>query len=72
MCFAVSRTGKQGYIQVDDKTAQHGHSPGKSVMVNTKGSIYLGMDLFTSHRNLHYITETWIMNLCIILHKNQQ
>ncbi|XP_053096921.1 basement membrane-specific heparan sulfate proteoglycan core protein isoform X12 [Pangasianodon hypophthalmus] len=36
------RTGKQGYIQVDDRTAQHGQSPGRSVMVNTKGSIYLG------------------------------
>ncbi|TSL61242.1 Basement membrane-specific heparan sulfate proteoglycan core protein [Bagarius yarrelli] len=36
------RTGKQGYIQVDDRTAQHGRSPGRSVMVNTNGSIYLG------------------------------
>ncbi|XP_053339071.1 basement membrane-specific heparan sulfate proteoglycan core protein isoform X5 [Clarias gariepinus] len=36
------RTGKQGYIQVDDRTPQHGQSPGRSVMVNTKGSIYLG------------------------------
>ncbi|XP_060793467.1 basement membrane-specific heparan sulfate proteoglycan core protein isoform X9 [Neoarius graeffei] len=36
------RTGKQGYIQVDDRTAQHGQSPGRSVMVNTKGNIYLG------------------------------
>ncbi|XP_046725155.1 basement membrane-specific heparan sulfate proteoglycan core protein isoform X3 [Silurus meridionalis] len=36
------RTGKQGYVQVDDRAAQHGESPGRSVMVNTKGSIYLG------------------------------
>ncbi|XP_058266507.1 basement membrane-specific heparan sulfate proteoglycan core protein-like isoform X2 [Hemibagrus wyckioides] len=36
------RTGKQGYIQVDDRTAQRGQSPGRSVMVNTKGRIYLG------------------------------
>ncbi|KAK3547531.1 hypothetical protein QTP86_021514, partial [Hemibagrus guttatus] len=37
------RAGKQGYIQVDDRTAQRGQSPGRSVMVNTKGRIYLGV-----------------------------
>lgn len=49
MCvfFVVSRTGKQGYVQVDGRTIQHGQSPGRSVMVNTKGNIYLGMDHFT-------------------------
>ncbi|XP_072552989.1 basement membrane-specific heparan sulfate proteoglycan core protein [Salminus brasiliensis] len=36
------RTGKQGYIQVDGGTARRGQSQGKSIMVNTKGNIYLG------------------------------
>uniref|UniRef100_A0A7N6A6L9 Heparan sulfate proteoglycan 2 n=1 Tax=Anabas testudineus TaxID=64144 RepID=A0A7N6A6L9_ANATE len=36
------RTGKDGYIQIDGGTALHGQSKGKSLMVNTKGSIYLG------------------------------
>ncbi|XP_036447334.1 basement membrane-specific heparan sulfate proteoglycan core protein [Colossoma macropomum] len=36
------RTGKQGYVQVDDGTARRGQSQGKSIMVNTKGNIYLG------------------------------
>uniref|UniRef100_A0AAR2JID5 Heparan sulfate proteoglycan 2 n=1 Tax=Pygocentrus nattereri TaxID=42514 RepID=A0AAR2JID5_PYGNA len=36
------RTGKQGYIQVDDGSARRGQSQGKSIMVNTKGNIYLG------------------------------
>lgn len=52
----VSRTGKQGYVQVDDRTAQHGQSPGRSVMVNTKGSIYLGMDLSTLLDVLIHVT----------------
>uniref|UniRef100_A0A3P8QUC0 Heparan sulfate proteoglycan 2 n=1 Tax=Astatotilapia calliptera TaxID=8154 RepID=A0A3P8QUC0_ASTCA len=36
------RTGKDGYIQVDGGAKLHGQSKGKSLMVNTKGSIYLG------------------------------
>lgn len=36
------RTGKDGYIQIDGGAAQHGQSKGRSLMVNTKGSIYLG------------------------------
>ncbi|XP_045897684.1 basement membrane-specific heparan sulfate proteoglycan core protein-like [Micropterus dolomieu] len=36
------RTGKDGYIQIDGGAAQHGQSRGRSLMVNTKGSIYLG------------------------------
>ncbi|XP_078806357.1 basement membrane-specific heparan sulfate proteoglycan core protein isoform X13 [Oryzias latipes] len=36
------RTGKDGYIQIDGEELVHGQSKGKSVMVNTKGSIYLG------------------------------
>ncbi|XP_061591358.1 basement membrane-specific heparan sulfate proteoglycan core protein isoform X3 [Cololabis saira] len=36
------RTGKTGYIQIDGGNAQHGQSKGKSLMVNTKGSLYLG------------------------------
>lgn len=36
------RTGKDGYIRVDGGAPLHGQSKGKSLMVNTKGSIYLG------------------------------
>lgn len=36
------RTGKDGYIQVDGGTIKPGQSKGRSIMVNTKGSIYLG------------------------------
>ncbi|XP_051280131.1 basement membrane-specific heparan sulfate proteoglycan core protein isoform X11 [Dicentrarchus labrax] len=36
------RTGKHGYIQIDGGAALHGQSKGGSLMVNTKGSIYLG------------------------------
>ncbi|XP_023271432.1 basement membrane-specific heparan sulfate proteoglycan core protein [Seriola lalandi dorsalis] len=36
------RTGKDGYIQIDGGAALHGQSKGKSLMVNTKGSVYLG------------------------------
>ncbi|XP_071333360.1 basement membrane-specific heparan sulfate proteoglycan core protein isoform X1 [Trachinotus anak] len=36
------RTGKDGYIQIDGGATHHGQSKGKSLMVNTKGSIYLG------------------------------
>ncbi|XP_064861551.1 basement membrane-specific heparan sulfate proteoglycan core protein-like isoform X11 [Oncorhynchus nerka] len=36
------RTGKQGYIQIDGAAIQRGQSQGKSIMVNTKGSVYLG------------------------------
>ncbi|XP_077565304.1 basement membrane-specific heparan sulfate proteoglycan core protein isoform X7 [Stigmatopora nigra] len=36
------RTGKDGYIQIDGGAAQHGQSKGKSIIVNTKGHLYLG------------------------------
>ncbi|XP_042569689.1 basement membrane-specific heparan sulfate proteoglycan core protein-like isoform X7 [Cyprinus carpio] len=36
------RTGKQGFLQIDGGSVQHGQSQGKSIMVNTKGNIYLG------------------------------
>ncbi|XP_051914453.1 basement membrane-specific heparan sulfate proteoglycan core protein isoform X3 [Hippocampus zosterae] len=36
------RTGKDGYIQIDGGAALHGQSKGKSIMVNTKGPLYLG------------------------------
>ncbi|XP_054634275.1 basement membrane-specific heparan sulfate proteoglycan core protein isoform X10 [Dunckerocampus dactyliophorus] len=36
------RTGKDGYIQIDEGAALHGQSKGKSIMVNTKGHLYLG------------------------------
>ncbi|XP_036844476.1 basement membrane-specific heparan sulfate proteoglycan core protein isoform X1 [Oncorhynchus mykiss] len=36
------RTGKQGYIQIDGGAFQQGQSQGKSIMVNTKGNVYLG------------------------------
>ncbi|KAF1390064.1 hypothetical protein PFLUV_G00054230 [Perca fluviatilis] len=36
------RTGKDGYIQIDGGATLHGQSKGKSLMVNTKGNLYLG------------------------------
>ncbi|KAM9751596.1 basement membrane-specific heparan sulfate proteoglycan core protein isoform 3-T3 [Menidia menidia] len=36
------RTGRDGYIQIDGGETLHGQSKGKSLMVNTKGSLYLG------------------------------
>ncbi|KAK5864266.1 hypothetical protein PBY51_001220 [Eleginops maclovinus] len=36
------RTGKDGYIQIDGGAELHGQSKGRSLMVNTKGSLYLG------------------------------
>ncbi|XP_069096158.1 basement membrane-specific heparan sulfate proteoglycan core protein isoform X2 [Pleurodeles waltl] len=36
------REGKEGSIQVDGEEMVTGQSPGKNIMVNTKGSIYLG------------------------------
>ncbi|XP_041859531.1 basement membrane-specific heparan sulfate proteoglycan core protein isoform X3 [Melanotaenia boesemani] len=36
------RTGKNGYIQIDGGEMLHGQSKGKSLMVNTKGRLYLG------------------------------
>lgn len=36
------RTGKDGYLQIDGGAQQNGQSKGKSLMVNTKGSIYIG------------------------------
>lgn len=41
-CSFFYRTGKDGYIQIDGGAALHGQSKGRSLMVNTKGSIYLG------------------------------
>lgn len=38
----LCRTGKDGYIQVDGGAAVHGQSRGRSIMVNTKGNVYLG------------------------------
>uniref|UniRef100_A0A3Q2QD42 Heparan sulfate proteoglycan 2 n=1 Tax=Fundulus heteroclitus TaxID=8078 RepID=A0A3Q2QD42_FUNHE len=40
--ITAARFGKDGYIQIDGGDKQHGQSKGKSLMVNTKGSIYLG------------------------------
>ncbi|XP_028850828.1 basement membrane-specific heparan sulfate proteoglycan core protein isoform X4 [Denticeps clupeoides] len=36
------RTGKQGNLQIDGGPISRGQSMGNSIMVNTKGSIYLG------------------------------
>ncbi|KAL6119478.1 hspg2 [Pungitius sinensis] len=36
------RTGKNGYIQIDGGAELSGQSKGRSLMVNTKGSVYLG------------------------------
>ncbi|KAM3617456.1 uncharacterized protein V6R79_006391 [Siganus canaliculatus] len=36
------RVGKEGYIQIDGGAPLSGLSKGKSLMVNTKGSVYLG------------------------------
>ncbi|KAM6977222.1 basement membrane-specific heparan sulfate proteoglycan core protein [Aplochiton taeniatus] len=36
------RTGKDGYVQIDRGAIRYGQSKGKSLMVNTKGSVYLG------------------------------
>jgi len=36
------RTGKDGYVQIDGGEALRGQSKGRSLMVNTKGSLYLG------------------------------
>uniref|UniRef100_A0A8C9WAM4 Heparan sulfate proteoglycan 2 n=1 Tax=Scleropages formosus TaxID=113540 RepID=A0A8C9WAM4_SCLFO len=36
------RTGSQGYLQIDGQQISRGQSQGKSVMVNTKGNIFLG------------------------------
>lgn len=38
----LCRTGKDGYIQIDGGAAVHGQSRGRSIMVNTKGNVYLG------------------------------
>ncbi|XP_014849228.1 PREDICTED: basement membrane-specific heparan sulfate proteoglycan core protein isoform X5 [Poecilia mexicana] len=40
--ITAARVGKDGFIQIDGGDEQHGQSKGKSLMVNTKGSIYLG------------------------------
>lgn len=42
MLLLSCRTGKVGYIQIDGGATLHGQSKGRSLMVNTKGSIYLG------------------------------
>ncbi|XP_057175223.1 basement membrane-specific heparan sulfate proteoglycan core protein isoform X6 [Triplophysa rosa] len=40
--ISAVRTNKHGYIQIDGGFFQRGQSQGNSVMVNTKGIIYLG------------------------------
>lgn len=40
--FVLCRTGKDGYLQIDGGAAVRGESRGRSIMVNTKGSVYLG------------------------------
>lgn len=40
--YFLCRTGKDGYIQIDGDAALHGQSKGRSRMVNTSGSLYLG------------------------------
>uniref|UniRef100_A0A3P8QRF2 Heparan sulfate proteoglycan 2 n=1 Tax=Astatotilapia calliptera TaxID=8154 RepID=A0A3P8QRF2_ASTCA len=52
------RTGKDGYIQVDGGAKLHGQSKGKSLMVNTKGSIYL--DGLFEKTGLKYCTIEYI------------
>ncbi|KAG2459685.1 PGBM protein, partial [Polypterus senegalus] len=41
-CLCSFRAGRHGYIQVDGDDVVTGESGGAKVMVNTKGSIYLG------------------------------
>ncbi|XP_035236655.1 basement membrane-specific heparan sulfate proteoglycan core protein-like isoform X3 [Anguilla anguilla] len=36
------RTGKQGYVQIDGGVISRGQSQGRSIMVNTKGNVFLG------------------------------
>ncbi|XP_062871277.1 basement membrane-specific heparan sulfate proteoglycan core protein isoform X2 [Trichomycterus rosablanca] len=36
------RTARLGQIQINDRAPQHGQSKGKSIMADTKGSVYLG------------------------------
>ncbi|XP_078095298.1 basement membrane-specific heparan sulfate proteoglycan core protein isoform X4 [Mustelus asterias] len=54
------REGKSGYIQVDGEDIVRGESKGDKVMVNTKGSIYLGgapdITLFTGGKFTSGIT----------------
>ncbi|XP_072334658.1 basement membrane-specific heparan sulfate proteoglycan core protein isoform X2 [Scyliorhinus torazame] len=54
------REGKRGYIQVDDEEIVRGESKGDKVMVNTKGSVYLGgapdIQLFTGGKFTSGIT----------------
>lgn len=38
----INRRGKDGYIKIDEGSEQGGQSQGSSIMVNTKGNIYLG------------------------------
>ena len=45
------RTGKDGYIQIDGGSLLHGQSKGRSLMVNTKGSIYLGEWIVWSYKS---------------------
>lgn len=53
------RTGKDGFIQVDGGAAVRGQSKGRSIMVNTNGSIYLGEDLKEKHKNKASILILW-------------
>ncbi|KAK9515159.1 hypothetical protein VZT92_025826 [Zoarces viviparus] len=63
------RTGKDGYIQIDGGAALHGQSKGRSLMVNTKGSVYLGgapdMAAMTGRKFLSGMTGC-VRNLALI------
>ncbi|XP_032375778.1 basement membrane-specific heparan sulfate proteoglycan core protein isoform X10 [Etheostoma spectabile] len=63
------RSGKDGYIQIDGGAALHGQSKGKSLMVNTKGNLYLGgapeMSAMTGGKFLSGMTGC-VRNLALI------
>ncbi|XP_034731621.1 basement membrane-specific heparan sulfate proteoglycan core protein isoform X13 [Etheostoma cragini] len=63
------RTGKDGYIQIDGGAPLHGQSKGKSLMVNTKGNLYLGgapdMSALTGGKFLSGMTGC-VRNLALI------
>ncbi|KAA8591296.1 hypothetical protein FQN60_002239 [Etheostoma spectabile] len=65
----VFRSGKDGYIQIDGGAALHGQSKGKSLMVNTKGNLYLGgapeMSAMTGGKFLSGMTGC-VRNLALI------
>ncbi|KAG7472084.1 hypothetical protein MATL_G00104850 [Megalops atlanticus] len=63
------RTGKQGYVQIDGGAISRGQSQGKSVMVNTKGNVFLGgapdMDALTGGKFTEGVTGC-IKNLVLM------